>query len=63
VASQASLRLILETMGTRIVDAATITVPLLGKDTGVAEVAADPAIAEKIRGALAAYARTLATAM
>jgi len=63
VASQAALRLILETMGTRIVDAATITVPLLGKDTGVVEVAADPAIAEKIRGALAAYARTLATAM
>jgi NAD(P)H-dependent FMN reductase len=59
VASQAALRLILETMGTRIVDDATITVPLLGKQTDAAEVAADPAIAQKIGGALAAYATTL----
>jgi len=59
-ASQAALRLILETMGTRILDEATITVPLLGKQTDAAEVAADPAIAARIRAALEAYARALA---
>jgi NAD(P)H-dependent FMN reductase len=62
VASQAALRLILETMGTRIIDDATITVPLLGKQTDAVDVAADPAIAAKIRGALAAYAKILTPA-
>src|SRR5262249_3272826 len=61
VASQAALRLIRATMGTRIPDAATITVPLLGKQTDAAEVAADPAIAAKIGAALAAYASALTT--
>jgi len=59
VAMQAALRLILETMSARVVDVATITVPLLGKQTDAAALAADPQIAAKIRGALEAYARFL----
>ena len=39
VAMQASLRLTLETMSARMVDVATITVPLLGKQTDAATVA------------------------
>lgn len=60
VAAPAALRLILETMSARLVDAATITVPLLGKQTDAADLAADPAIAAKIRDALAAFAAALA---
>ena len=59
VASQAALRLVLETMSGRIVDDATITIPLLGKQTDANEIAADPALAPKIRAALDAYARVL----
>ena len=59
VASQAALRLVLETMSGRIVDAATITIPLLGKQTDPAEIAADPILAPKIVAALEAYARAL----
>jgi len=59
VAAQAALRLILETMGTRIVEAASITVPLLGQQTDAARIAADPALGARIRSALAAYAVTL----
>ena len=55
VASQAALRLVLETMGTRIVDDAIVTVPLLGKQTEAGAVAADPAVAAKIRAALDAF--------
>jgi DNA topoisomerase VI subunit B len=43
-----------------MVDVATITVPLLGKQTDAAALAADPEIAAKIRDALDAYARFLA---
>ena len=60
VASQGALRLVLETMSGRIVDEATITIPLLGKQTDPAQIAGDPDIAQKIRAALEAYARTLA---
>jgi NAD(P)H-dependent FMN reductase len=59
VASQAALRLILETMGLRIVDAATITVPLLGQQTDAARIAADAPIAAQLRAALDAYAAAL----
>lgn len=60
VASQAALRLVLETMSGRIVDQATITIPLLGKQTDPAQIAADTGISSKIRAALEAYARALA---
>lgn len=59
VASQAALKLILETMGTRILDAATITVPLLGQQTDAAALAADAGIAATIRAALDAFAEAL----
>jgi NAD(P)H-dependent FMN reductase len=57
VASQAAMRLVFETMSAKIIDAATITVPLLGKQTDAAAVSADPEIAVKIRDALQAYRR------
>ena len=60
VAMQSALRLTLETMSARMADVATITVPLLGKQTNAQALVADPAIATKIRGALEAYARFLA---
>jgi chromate reductase len=60
VAMQASLRLTLETMSARMVDVATITVLLLGRETDAATVASDVACAPKIRDALEAYARFLA---
>ena len=61
VAMQAALRLTLETMSARMVDVATITVPLLGKQTDAAALAADPDdLRTKIRDALEAYARFLA---
>ncbi|MGN6147389.1 MAG: NADPH-dependent FMN reductase, partial [Rhizomicrobium sp.] len=60
VASQAALRLVLETMGTRIVDSACITINLLGSEKDAATVAANPAYAAKITGALNAFAREIA---
>jgi hypothetical protein len=42
-------------MSARIVEEATITVPLLGKQTDAKAMAADPAMAKKIRGALDAF--------
>ena len=59
-AMQNALRLTLETMSARMADVATITVPLLGKQTDAAALVADREIAAKIRGALEAYAQFLA---
>ena len=59
-AMQNALRLTLETMSARLADLATITVPLLGKQTDAAALVADREIAAKIRGALEAYAQFLA---
>jgi len=60
VASQAALRLVLETMGTRIVDSACITINLLGTEKDAATVAANPAYAAKITAALNAFAAEIA---
>jgi chromate reductase len=60
VVAQASLRLILETMSAKIIDRASITVPLLGTQTDARAIANDPAMAEKIVAALQAFASTLA---
>lgn len=60
VASQAALRLVLETMGTRIVDSACIAINLLGTEKDAATVAANPAYAAKIEGALNAFTREIA---
>ena len=60
VASQAALRLVLETMGTRIVDSACITINLLGSEKDAATVAANPEYAAKIKTALKAFAEAIA---
>jgi NAD(P)H-dependent FMN reductase len=60
VASQAALKLVLETMAARIVDSATITVPLLGRQTSAEEIVADAQIMGKIRAALVVFAEALA---
>jgi len=60
VASQAALRLVLETMGTRIVDSACITINLLGSEKDAATVAANPDYAAKIKTALKAFAEAIA---
>lgn len=59
VASQAALRLVLETMSGRIVDAATTTIPLLGKQTDASDIAADPTTAGTIRKSLEQFALSL----
>ncbi|MBS0471174.1 MAG: NAD(P)H-dependent oxidoreductase [Proteobacteria bacterium] len=59
VASQAALRLVLETMSARIVEDATITVPLLGKQTDVDSLLHDKAVTGRIVVALEAYAVAL----
>jgi NAD(P)H-dependent FMN reductase len=60
VASQAALRLVLETMGTRIVDSACITINLLGTEKDAVTVAANPEYAAKIKAALDAFAEAIA---
>jgi chromate reductase len=57
--AQAALRLTLETMAARILDEASLTVPLLSKPLDAAGIAADPALALLVRNALAAFARAL----
>jgi chromate reductase, NAD(P)H dehydrogenase (quinone) len=59
VVSQAALRLILETMSARLIDEASITVPLLGTQTDARAIVDDSTMAEKIRGALEAFASAL----
>ena len=61
VASQAALRLVLETMGTRIIDSACITINLLGSEKDAATVAANPAYAAKIRDALRAFSASISS--
>jgi chromate reductase, NAD(P)H dehydrogenase (quinone) len=56
VASQAALRLILETMAARVIADATVTIPLLGKQTDADALAADPVVAPRLRAALEAFA-------
>ena len=59
VVSQAALRLVLETMGTRIVDSACITINLLGTEKDVATIAGNPDYAAKITGALNTFAEAI----
>jgi len=59
VASQAAMRLVFETMSARVVEEATITIPLLGKQADAAAIAADPQMSAKIRAALSAFACAL----
>jgi len=56
----ASLRTTVATMSGDIVDAASITLPLLGRDLDAAGIAADAALAKQLRDALAAFADAIA---
>jgi len=53
--AQAALREILATMSARLLDEASMAVPLLGRDLDAAAIAADEALAQPIRSALQAY--------
>jgi len=53
--AQAALREILTTMSARLIDEASIAVPLLGRDLDVGAIAADETLAAPIRAALRAY--------
>jgi chromate reductase, NAD(P)H dehydrogenase (quinone) len=59
VTAQAALRVILETMSARLIDEASITIPLLGTQTDARAITKDVAMADKIRGALLAFATAL----
>jgi chromate reductase, NAD(P)H dehydrogenase (quinone) len=53
--AQAALRLVLTTMSARVLDGASITVPLLGTGLDATGITADPSFAALIRTALATY--------
>ncbi len=57
----AALRLTLETMAARIIDGASITLPLLSSPRDAQGIAADPALSQLIRDALAAFANAIET--
>ena len=52
----AALRLTLETMAARVIDEASITLPLLSSPLDARGIAADPALGQLIRASLAAFA-------
>lgn len=58
-AAQAALRLVLETMSAHLVEAASITLPLLAKGLDAKAIAADQAIAPQITVALTAFAEAI----
>jgi NAD(P)H-dependent FMN reductase len=55
VHAQAQLREILTTMSARLVDRACVTLPLLGRGLGAADIAADPVLSAPLREALAHF--------
>jgi chromate reductase len=57
--AQASLRETIQTMSGRIVDEASIAVPLLARNPGAAGIATDPELSSALRGAIAAFARII----
>ncbi len=59
VYAAASLRETVTVMSARLIDEASITIPLLGKDLDEAQVAADPELSRLIRSALAAFANAI----
>jgi NAD(P)H-dependent FMN reductase len=58
--AQAALRLVLTTMSAEIVEAASITLPLLGSKLDAAAMAKEPQLATPIAAALTAFARAVA---
>lgn len=57
--AQSALRVTVETMSGQIVEEASIAVPLLNRGLDAAAILSDPALAEPIRGALAAFASAI----
>jgi len=62
IASRAALQLVLETMSARVIEDATITLPLLGAQTDARAIAENPQTAEIVRTALTAFARAITVA-
>lgn len=54
VHAPAALRLTLDTMAARVIEAACVTLPLLGRTLDAAAIAADPLLAEPLRDVLTA---------
>lgn len=59
VHAPAQLAEILRTMSARLVDEASVTIPLLGPPVDAATIAADPTLARPLRAALEAFARAI----
>jgi chromate reductase len=59
VDAPAQLRLILTTMSARLIEAASITLPLLGRSPDATEIVADPSLAAPLRGALEAFVEAI----
>ncbi len=59
VHAPAQLTEILRTMSARLVDEASVTIPLLGPRVDAATIAADPVLAGPLRAALEAFARAI----
>jgi chromate reductase len=57
--AQAALRLTLETMAARVLDEASLTLPLLATSLDAAGIVADPTLSRSVCDALAAFARAL----
>jgi chromate reductase, NAD(P)H dehydrogenase (quinone) len=57
--AQASLTVTLTVMSVRLVDEASISVPLLGKDLSESGVVSDPVISQAIRSALVTFAHAI----
>jgi chromate reductase, NAD(P)H dehydrogenase (quinone) len=59
VDAPAQLRLILSTMSARLIDAASLTLPLLGRSLDAKEIVADASLAAPLRGALEAFVEAI----
>jgi chromate reductase, NAD(P)H dehydrogenase (quinone) len=59
VDAPAQLRLILSTMSARLIDVASLTLPLLGRSLDAKEIVADASLAAPLRGALEAFVEAI----
>jgi NAD(P)H-dependent FMN reductase len=59
VDAQTQLQLVLTTMSARLIDEASITLPLLGRDLGPEKIAADPELSIQLQTALQSFVRTI----
>jgi chromate reductase, NAD(P)H dehydrogenase (quinone) len=59
VNAPAQLRLVLSTMSARLIDVASLTLPLLGRSLDAKEIVADASLAAPLRGALDAFVEAI----